>query len=414
MTNRFLCGILCLGLGECFMGLETAIFILSLFLTALIIWAVTAKIYQSKIVKLKCENIELKSQINLNENIINQIKAEFSQIAQESLKSQQEQLLLQHSTDLKTKIDLFKAEEITPINKLLRDFKESIDLYQKSHEQESSDIKNAIATAEKYAKALTTNQNSKGRFGEDWLEQILKFANLTENIHYTKQFESNGSKPDFIINLPNDNKLIIDSKVILKNYIEYRQTEDNNLKKSFALDLNNCINLLAKKNYEEIPEQSQPKFILMFIPIETCVNMIYSDYEFRSIIENANAKNIIIVGSSSLLVTLRLVNQLWAENTQNENIKNIIKVGEALYNNVAVHAQNLLNIQKVIEGATQSIQTEINRFVTRNNGSIFKEAEKLKEYGIGGKSVKSGRKIGENFIPKELLQSDTEEEHSFN
>ena len=170
-------------------------------------------------------------------------------------------------------------------------------------------------------KLLLQIKNSKGEFGEEWLEQILKFANLEENVHYTKQFSSDGVKPDFVINLPNDNYLVIDSKVILKNFIEYRQTDDDTIKKLFINDLSNCINSLAKKSYEEIKGLNQPGFILMYIPIEACVNMVYTDYDFKSIVENANSKNIIIVGSASLLVTLRLVNQLWASKMQSDNIQ---------------------------------------------------------------------------------------------
>jgi DNA recombination protein RmuC len=288
---------------------------------------------------------------------------------------------------------------------LLKEFKETIDNYQKAHQYESLEIKNAISTAEKYAKALTMNQNSKGEFGEDWLEQIFKFANLEENIHYTKQFTSNGVKPDFLVNLPNDKNIIIDSKVILKNYLEYRQSEGNeNLKKAFITDLTTCITNLAKKNYEEIEEISQPGFILMYIPIETCINLIYTDYEFKNVIELASARNIIIVGTASLLVTLRLVSQLWASQIQYDNVQNIITVGENLYNNIATHAQNLLNIQQLVDKASDGIKTELNRFTARKNGSIFKEAEKLREFGIESKSSKSGKKIVENNIPQVFLQ----------
>jgi len=364
--------------------------------------------------ELKEENMTLKSRAQLNENVVNEVKAVFSQIAQESLKNQQEALISEHSKDLKTKIDLFKAEEITPINRLLKEFKESIDNYQNSHRNESQEIKNAIATAEKYARALTMSQNSKGDFGEDWLEQIFKFANLEENVHYSKQYVSEGAKPDFVVKLPNDKSVIVDSKVILKNYLEYRENDNaDSLKKAFITDLTNCITILAKKNYEEIEELYQPGFILMYIPVEACVNLIYTDYDFRKVIELATSRNIIIVGTSSLLVTLRLINQLWASRTQFDNVQNIINVGENLYNNIASHAQNLLNIQQLIDKASSGIKTEINRFTARKNGSIFKEAEKLKQYGISSKEVKSGKKLVENSIPEvflgeidEVLQSD--------
>lgn len=385
---------------------EYITFILFVILVGLTTWFFSSKFYEKQLLSLKTENLELKAKIGLNENIINTVKAEFSKIAQESLKNQQEQLLSVHSTDLKTKMDLFKAEEISPLNTILKDFKDSIDNYQKSHKEESLEIKNAISIAEKYAKALTTNQNSKGEFGEKLLEQTLNFANLKENVHYTKQFSQGATKPDFIIYLPENKHLIIDSKVILKNYLEYRETETECDKKAFLNDLTTCINQLGNKHYEQIENTHQAGFILMYIPIESCVNLIYTDPDFRKILELAHAHNIIITGTSSIIVTLRLVANLWTTKNSYDNVKNIIETGEKLYNNIATHAQNLLTIQSAIENASKSINSEINRFKEKNNGSIFKEAEKLHEFGIEAKNTKSGKKFIENKIPEEFLTTE--------
>ena len=385
---------------------EYITFILCVILVGLTTWFFSSKFYEKQLLSLKTENLELKAKIGLNENIINTVKAEFSKIAQESLKNQQEQLLSVHSTDLKTKMDLFKAEEISPLNTILKDFKDSIDNYQKSHKEESLEIKNAISIAEKYAKALTTNQNSKGEFGEKLLEQTLNFANLKENVHYTKQFSQGATKPDFIIYLPENKHLIIDSKVILKNYLEYRETETECDKKAFLNDLTTCINQLGNKHYEQIENTHQAGFILMYIPIESCVNLIYTDPDFRKILELANTHNIIITGTPSIIVTLRLVANLWTTKNSYDNIKNIIETGEKLYNNIATHAQNLLTIQSAIENASKSINSEINRFKEKNNGSIFKEAEKLHEFGIDAKNTKSGKKFIENKIPEEFLTTE--------
>ena len=385
---------------------EYITFILCVILVGLTTWFFSSKFYEKQLLSLKTENLELKAKIGLNENIINTVKAEFSKIAQEALKNQQEQLLSVHSTDLKTKMDLFKAEEISPLNTILKDFKDSIDNYQKSHKEESLEIKNAISIAEKYAKALTTNQNSKGEFGEKLLEQTLNFANLKENVHYTKQFSQGATKPDFIIYLPENKHLIIDSKVILKNYLEYRETETESDKKAFLNDLTTCINQLGNKHYEQIENTHQAGFILMYIPIESCVNLIYTDPDFRKILELANAHNIIITGTPSIIVTLRLVANLWTTKNSYDNVKNIIETGEKLYNNIATHAQNLLTIQSAIENASKSINSEINRFKEKNNGSIFKEAEKLHEFGIEAKNTKSGKKFIENKIPEEFLTTE--------
>ena len=145
---------------------------------------------------------------------------------------------------------------------------------------------------------------------------------------------------------------------------------------------------------------------MLYIPIDSCVNLIYTDPDFRKILELANTHNIIITGTPSIIVTLRLVANLWTTKNSYDNVKNIIETGEKLYNNIATHAQNLLTIQSAIENASKSINSEINRFKEKNNGSIFKEAEKLHEFGIEAKNTKAGKKFIENKIPEEFLTTE--------
>lgn len=104
-------------------------------------------------------------------------------------------------------------------------------------------------------------------------------------------------------------------KSYIENYLEYRETETECDKKAFLNDLTTCINQLGNKHYEQIENTHQAGFILMYIPIESCVNLIYTDPDFRKILELANAHNIIITGTSSIIVTLRLVANLWTTKT---------------------------------------------------------------------------------------------------
>ena len=365
------------------MNIHIIVFILSIIVTALFVFVVVSKIYQKKIDDLQNENSQLKVQIGTNDKVLDVVKLEFSKIAQESLKSQQELLLTEQVKDYQNKMDLFKAEELTPINKMLQEFKLTIDNYQKEHYTSTQEIKNAISVAEKYARALTTNQNLKGSFGEDMLEQIFKFASLQENIHYKKQVSTTNGKPDYVLFLPNNNHIIIDSKVILKNFIEFQNGDNQqDFKKACINDLTTCIKQLSDRNYEQIKEFNQPNFILMYIPIESFVNYIYTDIDFKKVVDLATSKNIIIVGNASLLVTLRLINQIWASKVQTDNIQNIIETGQNIYNYISTHLQALFDIQKSINNASDSIQSEINRFTKGYKGSIIKEAEKLRDYGI--------------------------------
>ena len=138
----------------------------------------------------------------------------------------------------------------------LIDFKNSIDDFKTQNQINSAEIKSALENTTKLAKILTANQNLKGRFGEECLENIIKTCYPNNNVDYFKQFITKNSdnkqiKPDFIINLPDNKSVLIDCKLNLDKYIEYNKSINSVLesikKKELIADINTTINNLSNK-----------------------------------------------------------------------------------------------------------------------------------------------------------------------
>ena len=115
----------------------------------------------------------------------------------------------------------------------LNELKKTIDEYKLQNILSTNEITSTMQDASKLAKILTTNQNLKGKFGENCLENIIKTCYPTENVDYIKQINTINSedkkiKPDFLIKLPNEKSIIVDCKVNLEKYVEYK---NNNSKK---------------------------------------------------------------------------------------------------------------------------------------------------------------------------------------
>lgn len=293
---------------------------------------------------------------------------------------------------------------------MLNDFKNSIDEYKNQTVINTKEINNAIKTASDLTKILTTNQNLKGQFGEDCLEAILKTCYPNENINYIKQYQTQNEenkdiKPDYLIKLPNDKTILIDCKLNLEKYIEYKENDDIELnsqkKNEFIKDLNSTINLLSNKKYETAKDISQAGFILMYIPLEPVLTTIYTDKDFLSVIKNANEKNIIIVGNSSVLTTIRLTKLLWAQNAQEENLDKIINIAQSIYEYISIHTQNLYKIKVLMEENCQNFNKEYEKLA--QNNKLFKLTEELREYGIQTNSKKQGKKLNEIKIHQDFL-----------
>lgn len=288
---------------------------------------------------------------------------------------------------------------------MLNQLKNSIEKFEIQNNQNTIEVKETIKEAEHLAKMLTTNQNLKGKFGEDCLENIIKFCYPNENIHYIKQFNSVNSegkniKPDFLINLPNNKAIAIDCKLNLEKYIEFKECNDKELSKikknEFIKDLNNTIAQLSNKKYETMMGCNQTDFILMYVPLEPIITLIYTDNDFIGVVKNALEKNIIIVGNSSVLTTIKLVKTLWAQNTQEKNIEKIIQNAQSIYNYIAKHSQNLFEIKKLLEENTRKFNLEYEKLTQQNE--FFKKIEELREYGV----QTTNKKIGKNLIEVEI------------
>ena len=199
------------------------------------------------------------------------------------------------------------------------------------------------------------------------------------------------------INLPNDRHLIIDSKVTLTSYLDY--IEDNSRLNEFKSEVKKRIMDLANKNYQNAGDLSQPDFVLMYMPVEASVNLIYEDAD---LIRQAYKSNIIIVGTASLLTTIRLVNQLLAQQKQSESINQIVTAGASLYDTFVQFCEDLIDVQKRMDDVSSKLTTTINRFKrgNKNKPSLFSQVNALKDFGIN-----SNREI-----PEVLLEEGNEGE----
>lgn len=293
----------------------------------------------------------------------------------------------------------------------MNEFKRHIEELKKQTELNSFETKNAIQVATKLTNILTTNQNVKGQFGQDCLENIIKACFPNDNIDYIKQAsylneDSQNIRPDFVVNLPNNNKILIDCKLNLEKYIDYKDNQDKKLdemkKAEFIKDMNNTINLLANKKYETANGISQPDFILMYIPLEPVITCLYTNPDFLSVIKNAALKNIIIVGNSSVLTVIRLVKTLWAKQAQDDNVENIIDMASKIYELVAKHSNFLYELKTDLQQSVDKFNKEFDKF--QNDSVLFKTVQKLQAYGIKIKSKKVGKQLNDVEINSAFLK----------
>ncbi len=254
------------------------------------------------------------------------------------------------------------------------------------------------AEANNLATALKGQTKKQGDWGEMILESILEKSGLTRGREYTiqesmKDESGNTLRPDVIIQLPEDRKIIIDSKVSLTAFDRYCASENPDHQKATLKEhinsLYSHIDLLAPKRYDLM--EGSLDFVMMFIPVEPAyLAAIQADPELWSYAYN---KRILLISPTNLIAALKLVTDLWKREQQNRNALEIARQGEKLYEKIVGFVDTLEEIGKNIARAHDAYSKAVGQ-LRDGRGNLIGQALRLKNLGI-----KSDKTFHPNMVP---------------
>ncbi|RPD97996.1 DNA recombination protein RmuC [Aureibaculum marinum] len=353
---------------------------------------------------------KLENQKNELENVHEKFTKEFENLANKILEEKSSKFTEQNKENLKTILNPLNEKIKLFEDKVDKTHKESID-YHAALRQQIIGLKELNEQMSKEAvnltKALKGDSKTQGNWGELILERVLEKSGLEKDREFflEKSFNTNLEnktrvRPDVIINLPDNKKMIIDSKVSLTDYERYVNAEDEIEKESFLKDhinsINRHVNQLSEKKYEDIYEIESPDFVLLFIPIEPAFaiainadNLLYN---------KAFEKNIVIVTPSTLLATLRTIDTMWQNEKQQRNAIEIARQAGALYDKFEGLVTDLTKVGKKMDEAKNEYKGAMNKLV-EGRGNLVKSVEKIKK--LGAKAKKS--------LPQKIIERANED-----
>ena len=226
-----------------------------------------------------------------------------------------------------------------------------------------------------------------GPWGEFVLKNILDSVGLREGKEYEtqkayKDSDGNLQKPDVVVHMPGKRDIIIDSKVSLSAWHDYSNTKDQNAKamhlKKFLEAIKNFVRSLSKDNYASLYEINTIDNVLMFIPIEPALLVLYN--EGIKIIEDAWQKKIMIVGPSTLPYLLKAVENMWRLDKQTKTIKDIAAVATDIYDKTVNVYESFNQANQSIDKAKDKMDEAKSR-LQDGPGSLTKKVQKMKELG---------------------------------
>lgn len=346
--------------------------------------------------ELRLEN--LANEYKIKEDSFNE-KINLLEESKEKMKLEFESLATKVFEQSQKKSNLTLNQLLTPFKEQLDSFGKRVnDIYNEETKQRSSlltEIKNLkelnqqISTdAVNLTKALKGDNKTQGDWGEMILSSILEQTGLREGKEYSTQgsfTDEHGKRlrPDVIVHLPSNKDIIIDSKVSLKSYIDYTNSEDESkkvlAKKELVKSITTHIKGLSSKKYEEIEGVRTLDFVLLFIPIEGA--FLLASTEEENLFKLAFEHNIMLVSPSTLFVTLRTIENIWRNEQQHENALLIAKKAGYLYDKFALFVKDLDEVGTHINRTQKSYDSAMKKLST-GNGNLLKRSQEFIDLGV--------------------------------
>ena len=241
--------------------------------------------------------------------------------------------------------------------------------------------------AQSLTKALTRDTKAQGNWGEQQLERLMELAGLVKGEHYYTQFSTIGKngerlQPDFVLKLPENRSIILDSKVSLTAWTRYQSEEDEARRDSLLAEhvasIKTHISGLGKKNYPDAEELNALDFVLMFVPIESAlIAALQSD---PTLPEYALQQRVALLSPANFLATVRTVASVWQVHKQNTNAQEIARRAGLLYDKFVGFTDNLKSVGMRLDQARKSFDDAYNQLTT-GAGNLVGQTDKLSKLG---------------------------------
>lgn len=341
--------------------------------------------------RLELERKVYEEKISFLQSNKEQLKLEFKEIADNILDLNSKKFQTQNQESL-NKI-------ITPIKEQFSEFKKQIDdVYIKEAKDRSmlqAEIKSIkeinhqmSIEAKNLTKALKGESKKQGIWGEMILESVLENSGLREGFEYKREasFVSEADtqryRPDVVVHLPYERDIIIDAKTSLSAYERYVSSQSDEQREIFKAQhlasIKSHIKLLSQKEYLNLKGINTLDFIFMFVPIESAL-LLAMEYD-SSLFDEAFKKGIVLVGPTTLMVSLRAIENSWRNERQQKNAMEIAKRAGLLYDKFVGFIESVDKLGKQIATVQKSYDETFAKMHT-GSGSITSQFQKLESLG---------------------------------
>lgn len=255
------------------------------------------------------------------------------------------------------------------------------------------------ATATRLANVMRGANKVQGSWGELALQNLLDSQGLRLGIDYDIQQtitdekgmvilnEDSGRRmiPDVILHYPNNEDVVIDSKMSIDAYSKYMNEENEELKRKYADEVVRSIRTqyqsLVKKDYSRYIKKPRRAidFVIMYVPYDGALQLaLETDPKLWS---EAFDKQVFITSQQNLMAILKIIQIAWRQYSQTENQKKTFELAEEMLKRVGDFIKKFDKLGKDID-TLHNDYTEVYKKAYTGRQSIVQKANELKELGV--------------------------------
>lgn len=347
----------------------------------------------------------LKAEVESRKTTVEMLKAEnkeqldhMQKLMTEQIENAGRRMLQERQAELEQRNKESMTQLMQPLRQQMDDVRKIMSETKSANEKSTSSLEGALKAmveqtgklgtdAQTLANALRNKGKVHGDWGEQVLSDILRDSGLREGEEFMTQVSykdkrGNELRPDVVINMPDGTKVIVDSKVSLKDYMDAveAETEEERLaavKRNYESMVRH-VKELADKNYPSVVEGAM-NYVLMFVPNEGGYVMAMN-YD-SSLGQKAFDKGVILVNPTNLMLALNLVLHVWQNTRQEDNCRKIIEAANGMYEKVVGLVDTCNRLGSQLDTARKTYDTAMNQ-LTDGTGNVLRRVEGLKELGV--------------------------------
>ncbi len=335
----------------------------------------------------------------------NKIESRFGELAGKAVETAHETFLKRADE----KLDAKGRENVAKLENILRPVATTLETYQKelksvetTRTDAYSQLRQQLTSLRddqllgrketaRLTNALRSNSQTRGRWGELQLKNLLEMSGLSAHVDFTEQTHVEGEdsslRPDAIIRLPGNKSIVIDVKCAFNDFEESCAQEDESdrercLQAHARAMRNHAVSLTRKAYWTQFKDS--PDFVIMFIPGEHFLAAALE--RDRELLQWAFERNVVIASTINLLGLARTMAWIWRQTALADDTKKVEELGKALHDRLSVAAGHL----RKVGGGLASAVSNYNSFVGSFDTSVLREGRKFKEL-----SVDSSKEIDE-------------------